>query len=88
MSTKSKKRVDFAESVDKADRQSRTRFRNRSRDRRTRSQEVKSTVDRSELPMKRERSLICMMRNGSRNSVRNLVKLFEQKVVSSLYMVA
>ncbi|KAL5014938.1 hypothetical protein ScPMuIL_009208 [Solemya velum] len=86
MSTKSKKRVDFADSVDKAEtqRQSRSKSRNRSRDRRTRSQDVRSTVDRSELPLKRERSLICMMRNGSRNSVRSLVKLFEQKVVSRM----
>lgn len=85
MSTKSKsgKKVGFADDDGQPvkSRESRSRFRNRSgRERRAKSEVALS--NKEIIPRKREHSLVSMVRNGGRNSVRNLVRLFESKTVS------
>lgn len=76
MSTKSKKKVGFAEDVKSEERESRSRGRSKFRERRSKSQDVKSNRS-SSLSKKRDHSLISLVRTGSRASVRSLVKLFE-----------
>ncbi|XP_022302441.2 FERM domain-containing protein 4B-like isoform X7 [Crassostrea virginica] len=76
MSTKSRKKVGFAEDVKSEDRESRSRGRTKFRERRSKSQDVKSNRS-SSLSKKRDHSLISLVRTGSRASVRSLVKLFE-----------
>ncbi|XP_041348053.1 FERM domain-containing protein 4B-like isoform X3 [Gigantopelta aegis] len=64
-------------------REARSRSRGRFRSRRSKSQIVFPTQEEcQEKTMKRDRSLINLMRTGSRTSVRNLVRLFEMKVMS------
>lgn len=86
MSTKSKsgKKVGFADDEQPVkSRESRSRFRSRSgRERRAKSEVALS--NKETIPRKREHSLVSMVRNGGRNSVRNLVRLFESKTVSSM----
>ena len=66
-------------------REARSRSRGRFRSRRSKSQIVFPTQEEcQEKAMKRDRSLINLMRTGSRTSVRNLVRLFEMKVVRAL----
>lgn len=76
MSTKSRKKVGFAEDVKTEERESRSRARPKFRERRSKSQDVKSNRS-SSLSKKRDHSLISLVRTGSRASVRSLVKLFE-----------
>ncbi|XP_062575985.1 FERM domain-containing protein 4A-like isoform X2 [Saccostrea cucullata] len=76
MSTKSRKKVGFAEDVKSEERESRSRGRTKFRERRSKSQDVKSNRS-SSLSKKRDHSLISLVRTGSRASVRSLVKLFE-----------
>eukprot|EP00105_Crassostrea_gigas_P010369 XP_011425619.1 PREDICTED: FERM domain-containing protein 4A isoform X6 [Crassostrea gigas] len=76
MSTKSRKKVGFAEDVKSEERESRSRGRSKFRQRRSKSQDVKSNRS-SSLSKKRDHSLISLVRTGSRASVRSLVKLFE-----------
>lgn len=85
-SSKSNKKVGFVED-DKPckSRESRSRFRSRSgRERRSKSEVAVS--NKENIPKKREHSLVSMVRNGGRNSVRNLVRLFESKTVSLLIL--
>ncbi|KAK3103250.1 hypothetical protein FSP39_017835 [Pinctada imbricata] len=80
MSMKLKKKVGFASDVKSGegkDRESRSRSRSRFHDRRSKSHDVSSGEKRETVPIKRDRSLIALVRTGSRNSVRSLVKLFE-----------
>ncbi|XP_063399881.1 FERM domain-containing protein 4A-like isoform X1 [Mytilus trossulus] len=81
-SNKSNKKVGFVED-DKPckSRESRSRFRSRSgRERRSKSEVLVS--NKENIPKKRERSLVSMVRDGGRNSVRNLVRLFESKTMN------
>lgn len=85
MSTKSRKKVGFSDDVqDKSQRESRSRSRSRFKDRRARSQDVRSTTKKEPIPKKRERSLVALVRTGSQKSVRNLVKLFETRTISTV----
>lgn len=77
MSTKSRKKVGFAEDVKSEERESRSRGRSKFRERRSKSQDVKKSNRSSSLSKKRDHSLISLVRTGSRASVRSLVKLFE-----------
>ncbi|XP_033746329.1 FERM domain-containing protein 4A-like isoform X2 [Pecten maximus] len=83
MPSKGKKKVGFAEdlpdSPESGGRESRSRSRSRFRVRRSKSQDVKSTTPKENIPRKREHSLVALVRTGSRNSVRHLVKMFETK---------
>ncbi|KAJ8319664.1 hypothetical protein KUTeg_002784 [Tegillarca granosa] len=84
MSTKSRKKVGFTDDVqDKSQRESRSRSRSRFKDRRARSQDVRSNTKTEPIPKKRERSLVALVRTGSQKSVRNLVKLFETRTIST-----
>lgn len=75
------------------DSRSRSRARSRSwsrfRARRTKSQDSRTAGDistssnRTPVGLKRDRSLASLVRTGSRNSVRSLVKLFEVRSVST-----
>ncbi|XP_046363491.2 FERM domain-containing protein 4A-like isoform X4 [Haliotis rufescens] len=80
------RRVAFCEDPEiKSAREARSRTRNQSHARRAKSQEVRSRRDRSmsqDKPRKRQRSLVSLVRTGSRSSVRNLVRLFENKLMT------
>ncbi|XP_046577028.1 uncharacterized protein LOC124284940 [Haliotis rubra] len=80
------RRVAFCEDPEiKSAREARSRTRNQSHARRSKSQEVRSQRDRSlsqDKPRKRQRSLVSLVRTGSRSSVRNLVRLFENKLMT------
>ncbi|XP_050412007.1 FERM domain-containing protein 4A isoform X3 [Patella vulgata] len=83
MSMKSKKRVSIREDPEvKTNRETRSRSRSRFRARRSKSMDVPNVSKDESLVakvQKRERSLVNLVRAGSRRSVQNLVKLFELK---------
>lgn len=79
-----KKRVDFCEEVQVMPaRRTRSRSRGRFKSRRARSQELQGSGKSESTDRKRDRSLVEVVRQGSRNSVRSLVRLFEMKTVGS-----
>lgn len=71
------KKVAFEDGNNYSKREPRSRSRGKARDRRAKSQDVRSSVNKDAEPRKRDRSLISLVRQGSRKSVSNLVKLFE-----------
>ena len=71
------KKVAFEDGNINSKREPRSRSRGKARDRRAKSQDVRSTVNKDGEPRKRDRSLITLVRQGSRKSVSNLVRLFE-----------
>ena len=71
------KKVAFEDGNNSLKREARSRLRGKARDRRAKSQDVRPTVNKDAEPKKRDRSLITLVRQGSRKSVSNLVKLFE-----------
>ena len=71
------KKVAFEDGNNSSKREARSRSRGKPRDRRAKSQDVRSSVNRDVEPKKRDRSLITLVRQGSRKSVSNLVRLFE-----------
>ncbi|KAL4226376.1 FERM domain-containing protein 4B [Mactra antiquata] len=71
-----KKSVGFENGTKTSPRESRSRSRGRNRDRRAKSMDVRGGAKEGE-PRKRDRSLIGLVRQGSRKSVSSLVKLFE-----------
>lgn len=71
-----KKSVGFEDGIKTSPRESRSRSRGRNRDRRAKSMDVRGGAHDGE-PRKRDRSLIGLVRQGSRKSVSSLVKLFE-----------
>lgn len=73
---RNKKSVAFEDETKVSPRESRSRSRLRSRDRRAKSMDVRGLSTEAE-PRKRDRSLIGLVRQGSRKSVSSLVKLFE-----------
>ena len=73
---KNKKAVVFDDGVKDSPRESRSRSRGRTRDRRAKSMDIRQ-LSREEEPRKRDKSLIGLVRQGSRKSVSSLVKLFE-----------
>ena len=71
------KKVAFEDGNSHSKRDSRSRSRGgKARERRAKSQDVRS-VNKDGEPRKRDRSLINLVRQGSRKSVSNLVRLFE-----------
>ncbi|XP_052781859.1 FERM domain-containing protein 4A-like isoform X3 [Mya arenaria] len=83
---RNKKSVGFEDGTRTSFREARSQSRGRARDRRAKSMDVRASKDggKDELPKKRDRSLIGLVRQGSRKSVTSLVKLFEAG--KSLYM--
>lgn len=73
---RNKKSVAFDNDEKVSPRESRSRSRVRNRDRRAKSMDVRNQNKEGE-PRKRDRSLIGLVRQGSRKSVSSLVKLFE-----------
>lgn len=71
------KKVAFEDGNCNAKREPRSRSRGKARERRAKSQDVRSSGNKDVEPRKRDRSLISLVRQGSRKSVSNLVKLFE-----------
>ncbi|WAR26577.1 hypothetical protein MAR_012281, partial [Mya arenaria] len=76
---RNKKSVGFEDGTRTSFREARSQSRGRARDRRAKSMDVRASKDggKDELPKKRDRSLIGLVRQGSRKSVTSLVKLFE-----------
>jgi len=74
-----KKSVGFEDGTDNSPREARSRNRGRHRDRRAKSMDPRAARDGTNegQPRKRDRSLIGLVRQGSRKSVTSLVKLFE-----------
>ena len=70
------KKVAFEDGNSNSKRDSRSRSRGKARERRAKSQDVRS-VNKDGEPRKRDRSLINLVRQSSRKSVSNLVRLFE-----------
>ncbi|XP_045166561.2 FERM domain-containing protein 4A-like isoform X3 [Mercenaria mercenaria] len=73
---RNKKSVGFEDGTKVSPRESRSRSRGRIRDRRAKSVDLRGNTKDGE-PRKRDRSLIGLVRQGSRKSVTSLVKLFE-----------
>lgn len=73
---RNKKAVAFDDGAKGSPRESRSRSRVRNQNRRAKSMDVRSIQSDVE-PRKRDRSLIGLVRQGSRKSVSSLVKLFE-----------
>ncbi|XP_052279634.1 FERM domain-containing protein 4A-like isoform X3 [Dreissena polymorpha] len=77
---RNKKAVGFEDGSKVSPREARSRSRAAARDRRAKSMDVRSggkDKHKDEVPRKRDRSLIGLVRQGSRKSVTSLVKLFE-----------
>ena len=74
---RNKKAVAFEDETKVSPRESRSRSRLRSRDRRAKSMDVRGLSKEGTEPRKRDRGLIGLVRQGSRKSVSSLVKLFE-----------
>lgn len=74
--SRNKKSVGFEDVSKVSPRESRSRSRGILRDRRAKSMDLRGGAKEGE-PRKRDRSLIGLVRQGSRKSVTSLVKLFE-----------
>lgn len=78
------KKVLFSKDTDGSGREGRSRSRSRFRLTRSKSQDVRSTTPMEPIPKKRDHSLVALVRTGSRNSVRHLVKMFETRTFYSV----
>ena len=74
---RNKKSVGFEDGTKVSPRESRSRSRGKSRDRRAKSMDLRGSFSGEVELRKRDRSLIGLVRQGSRKSVTSLVKLFE-----------
>jgi hypothetical protein len=74
---RNKKSVGFEDGTKVSPRESRSRSRGKIRDRRAKSMDLRGSFSGEAEPRKRDRSLIGLVRQGSRKSVTSLVKLFE-----------